>query len=348
MQKQVSDQSSFPAVLSRVADVRVPLDGESGDVAIAVWVVPPLNVSELLPTMWILCFPGATYRGLAYYDRQVPGYTDWTWSMARFLAQQGIGSVILDNVGTGESRVALPGERITCQFVADVYRQVVAQVRERLLTGTLFPGSGPASRLWLAGVGHSLGGFLLVQTQSQCEACFDGLAVLGWGYHPANSLPDTGVEPEALIHGWVQRAQNGYVLDVRSLLRPFLYSSEVPEVLIRADEDDATVVPLGLLMDVMQPGGRSEQSQSPAGRIHCPVYLGYGETDVVPNPRIEPAAFSAAVSITLFIQEGAAHCTNFAEGRFTLWHDLAGWCRLRAVQRKGRGAIPFATASGQH
>jgi len=347
MQKhEGSDSASFSSPY-RVDDVIVSLDGESDAIGVAAWVVPPLVESELLPAMWLLCFPGSTYRGLAYFDRQVPGSVDWAWSMVRFFAEQGIGSVIMDNVGTGESHMALSGERITRQFVACVYRQVVAQVRERLCTGTLLPERGPVppSRLWLCGVGHSMGGYLLVQTQGTQDqgACFDGVAILGWGCHPANPLPDTGVEPEALQQGWVQRAQNGYVHDLRALLRPLLYSPDVPEDLIRADETDGTVVPLGLLIDLIQPGVSSE----PAARIRCPVYLGYGAADVVPNPRMEPAAYSAAASITLFIQESAAHCANFAGSRFTLWHDLAGWCRLRAVQRKGRGAIPFASASGQ-
>lgn len=343
--QQVFDPASFPPDLSRVADVMVPLNGEDGAIRIAVWAAPPLYPSEVLPPMWLLCFPGATYRGLAYYDRQVAGATQWTWSMVRFLAQQGIGSLIVDTIGTGESCGVLSGEQITRQVAVNAYDHLVKELRDRLTSGTLVEGLAAvdSQRLWLAGVGHSLGGFLLVQTQSQWES-FDALAVLGWGYHPANPLPDTGVESEALVHGWMQRAHNGFVSDLRLLLHPFLYSPDVPEELREADEADATVMPLGLLMSVMQQEGWREQ----ASRISCPVYLGFAQTDVVNNPRIEPAAYSAATSITLFIQEGAAHCANFAQSRFTLWSDLAGWCRLRAVQDKGSGAFPFVITSSRN
>src|ERR1700736_4615387 len=98
--------------------VSVPLgQGTPGamqlDATIAAWVFAPDSFPEgRAVSIWYLGIPGATYRGLAYYDRQVEGYVPGEFSMARFLARNGVGLVVIDTLGTGASEVDVNGELI--------------------------------------------------------------------------------------------------------------------------------------------------------------------------------------------------------------------------------------------
>jgi hypothetical protein len=82
--------------------------------SIAAWIFVPQMVAEKGDiSFWYLGIPGATYRGLSYFDRQVEGYAADTFSIARFLARHGIGLVVIDTLGTGESGIEASGELIT-------------------------------------------------------------------------------------------------------------------------------------------------------------------------------------------------------------------------------------------
>ncbi len=316
-----------------------------GSYQIAAWVFAPQNVSELLPSMWVLCIPGGTYRGLAYFDRQVPGCASFAYSMARWLASQGIGLVVIDNLGTGASRIDVSGSLFTRQVYATTYRQLVAQLRELLTAGKLLPRQQPIApeRLWLCGLGHSMGGLLVTQTQGEYD-CFDAVALLGWASR--EDVVPFGVEAQLFLSQLEQfllHEQDGWLTFDRRFMRPLFYSLHVPSTLIEVDEDDATFIPSRLLRDLIQPGVVAPQ----AAQICRPVYLAFAEKmDVTLDPRAEAEAYASATSITLFIQPGAHHCANFEQGRFDLWNDLAAWMRAKAVQAKGRGQVPYALTMG--
>lgn len=300
----------------------VPLEG-SGEARIAAWVFAPPYVSEVFPSPWVLAIPGGSYRGLAYYDRQIPGYVETAFSMARYLALEGIGVVVVDNPGTGASHAPVEGNAITRYVCAEVYRQLAAQMRERLTDGTLLPNMPPvsASNLWLAGMGHSMGGYLLTQVQGQ-YAPFEAAILLGWTNIARGDLLNIPATDMQTLFS----TQDGMVY-FRSIMRPFFYSSCVPQALIDIDEADATVIPAGLV-DVVHTGIVADM----AAQIRTPVYLGFGEVDMSSAPCAEPAAYPLASSISLFVLPEASHCANFSVNRFTLWEDIAVWCQLRAMQ----------------
>lgn len=68
--------------------LNVPLAGmgEYSIVKMAAWVfAPPFalpDVSAEPPSPWVLAIPGSSYRGLAHYERLIPGSTDTAFSMA--------------------------------------------------------------------------------------------------------------------------------------------------------------------------------------------------------------------------------------------------------------------------
>jgi pimeloyl-ACP methyl ester carboxylesterase len=314
--------------------VAIPLPVPLCEAHIAVWVFPPHNVSELLPSMWLVCFPGSTYTGLGYFDRQVPGFAPFAYSMARSLTWQGIGCIVVDHLGTGASRLEVDGEMLTRKLLVDAYRHLIELLRHRLICGTLVAGVAGITeeRLWLCGVGHSLGGLLLTQLQGE-HASLDALAVLGYAHlHETVELAGVDLDAGLALSYEVAASHQGYLTPdaVRHSLEEFFYAPDVPQALKEADAADATVFPMGLV-DTMLPGIVAEQ----VSRITCPVFLSYGEAcDFTMTPRRECEAYPKASSITLLLVSGGAHCTNFAAGRVTLWQHLAMWCRAQAVQTR--------------
>jgi hypothetical protein len=308
-----------------------------GQAHIAAWAFAPHHQSDLLPALWLFCLPGGTYRGLAYYDRQVPGFAPYAYSMARHLAGQGIGSVVIDNLGTGESHCAVPGEHLTAELLASVSQQVVQQLRERLVVGTLVSGLAPIQEesLWLAGVGHSMGSFLLTHLQGRFHP-LDAVVQLGMPYQHENvaalmaSFGEEGTFEQMLAQLRQHAGDTELLQKMREMSRPLFYSREVPQALIEADERDATAVPLGLFQDVYT---EWHQTAALATQISTPVYLGFGEVEL-PAPRAEVASYGAALSITLFVLAKAPHCANFAPNRRLLWDDLAAWVRAKAVHTR--------------
>jgi len=318
---------STNAVLSPIA-VTFPVEPEGiGPVAVAAWIFPPTRQAEQRgdPPSWLLCLPGGTYRGLAYFDRQVPGCSPAAFSMARVLAAQGIGSVVIDNLGTGDSPVPdhVSGWHLTRQVYADAYRQLTEQLRERLTTGALCDGLAPVAQPFVVGVGHSMGGMLALQLQASSGVC-DALCLLGWATRTLVPLDElfasVGMSADLLA---TLITPNGYVppAALRASVRSWFFAPSVPTDLIEADEQDATVMPAGMLESVT-PGALSGE----AAQVRCPLFLGFAAgQEVTSSPHEEVAAYPAVRSLTLFVQSQANHCANFAPTRFELWDEIAAW-----------------------
>jgi len=292
---------------------------------LAVWVfLPQGEVSTNLPSLWCLAIPGASYSGLAYFDHSAtPGY-----SMARYLASQGIGVVVIDNLGTGASPLlTTPGRTLTREILAELYSQIVDLLRLRLIQGTLCSDLAPVSRdLWIVGVGHSMGGYILSALQA-LFAPFEATAFLGWTQGPWDEalIETTGHSFKNLSeqHGY-------YSIHDRSFLRPFFYGEPLlcSQALIKADEEAQTAIPAGLFEGLLAQVARDIEHY--AAKITCPVFLSFGACgDIAKNPR-EEGKWYASSDVTWLLQSQAAHCANFASTRVWLWQHLASWMCNRA------------------
>lgn len=308
-----------------------------GSVRIAAWAFPPHYQNDLLPALWVFCIPGGTYRGRAYYDRQAPGYVPFAYSMARHLASNGIGSLVIDNLGTGQSTGALSSEAITAEVLAAAYQQVVAQLKNRLATRNLLDGLAaiPEESLFLAGIGHSMGAFILTHLQGRYPV-FDAAIHLGLPYQPKNvqafyaSFGDEQALQTMIEQFTLHAGDESFARENRVYMRPIFYSKDVPVELIQADEADATTVPVGLFHDVVT---QTEVAAQFAQLITCPVYLGFGQLELS-SPHEEVASFSGSKRVTLFVLDNAAHCANFAPNRYQLWNDVISWLRYRSVHTR--------------
>jgi pimeloyl-ACP methyl ester carboxylesterase len=108
----------------------------------------------------------------------------------------------------------------------------------------------------------------------------------------------------------------------RTPLLPWFHLADAPSGVIAEDvRTTSSVVPSRCAAQSSVPGMVRDE----AGAIGVPIFLGYGEVDVSPDPRREVEAFAASHEITLYLLKGSAHCHNMASTRHLLWDRLAAW-----------------------
>ncbi len=259
----------------------------------------------------LVCLPGGTYNR-DYFDLGVPGY-----SFVEHLQQRGYGLVTFDQLGTGGS--TWPEREIS---LADQATAVASAVRQ-------LPGvtghSGPC-----IGIGHSMGGYVAMLAQ-QIDRTYLALAILGttnqW-VEPLGlpqELIDTAATRagrDALVEQLARAMPEPYVEADRTPLLGWFHLADVPPEVIAQDiRTTSTVVPSRCAAQSSVPG----IIRTEAAEITVPIFLGYGEVDVSPDPRREVEAFAGSDDITLYLLAGSGHCHNMASSRHRLWDRLAGW-----------------------
>jgi hypothetical protein len=277
--------------------------GTFGEVSIASWIFfdpKKVNASTLRV---LFCLPGGGYTK-AYYHMDSAGY-----SFACNMAERGFVVAIVDHLGTGDSTHPQDGRHVTAEAMAHANHQVVEQLRVLLSQG-LIAGIKP-SKLFFAGIGHSMGAMLGIIQQSMYQS-FDSLAVLGWANgQMTRQVSETPLEIDGHGYGWVQRTK----------LFLFLYPYGVPDAIIEQDYTVATGIPLGAFAYVAEPSAM-ERSAAP---IVCPIFIGNGTIDTAADLHAEAGFFPNSSDITLFRQHHAGHLHNFAPTRHVLWDRLAWW-----------------------
>lgn len=259
------------------------------------------------------------------------GYAAEEFSIARFLARHGIGLVVIDTLGTGESAVEVDGGLITRFVTAEANAQVLSQIWERLVMGTLVPhlDAVPGDALFLGGFGHSMGAFQLLQLAALLQdrgTPLDAAIFAGWSHGPAD-YGRLGLDTKNAI--WASMTTtNGYHSIPRRAMRSMFYGQEpsVPVELIEADERDAIAFPKGLLDEGLLPGIVARE----ASTLSCPVLYVAAEHDLSANAQAEGDVFHSTKLFTAYTQPEAAHC-NFEASRGAYWRVLVGWSRMIAA-----------------
>lgn len=143
--------------------------------AIDAWLFPPDSIHRVVPVLF--CQPGGGYDK-SYWHLEVPGFAPEAYSFARFMAKQGCLVVAIDHLGTGQSSRPEAGRLLTAEHLAAANAEVVEQVRQALLDGTLLPDLLPRRQVEMRFfvVGHSMGAFLALYLWHFVDA----MALLGW------------------------------------------------------------------------------------------------------------------------------------------------------------------------
>jgi pimeloyl-ACP methyl ester carboxylesterase len=307
-------------------------------VAGTVFLPPPEMLSEGVTVLYAL--PGGGYsRG--YYDMHFPGHAGY--SQAEHHVARGLVVVAIDHLGVGDSSPEVSGH-VTVHQIAAANDAAVRKISLLLERGDVvpdYPGIRIARRV---GIGQSMGGAVTI-IMSGHHQTYDAAAVLGFsGIHTVLPFPSHEESSDVADRIDEDRRSAGSaptsVAHTASLIPDFMYPffcSDVPLDIVEADtcggyplREHAPVFGSATLpncaVTLMLPGAVATE----AAALRCPVFIGLGDRDTAPDPRLEPSAYSRATDITMFICKQMAHMHNFASTRQDLWDRLVGWCRSLA------------------
>jgi alpha-beta hydrolase superfamily lysophospholipase len=326
----------------KASDVRLALDlPDLGPVEMTARVVAPDEPEPGAPLLF--CVPGMSY-GKEYWDLPLDGY-----SFARVAAAAGHVVVVVDNVGTGASGRPAEADAVTLAAMAGANAALAEEVLARLAAGDLVPELGPLEPGRPIGIGHSLGG-CLVLLQQAASATFAAIAIFGFSNQPlAGIYEDHEREAEltdAERFAWAtehlppklwgrpwEELQPYFELP-RENFGELFYAPGTPAAVIAADTALATTVPRTAAIETTIP----RVSAAAAAAIDVPVLLAYGATDLSPDPDAEPGTYPAAPAVELLRLEGSAHCHNVSTDRELLGGRLLDWARETAAN-DGPGAV---------
>jgi pimeloyl-ACP methyl ester carboxylesterase len=311
------------------SDVRVTVNpAELGEVEMIVRVVAPAAPAEGAPIFF--CVPGMSY-GKEYFDLPIDSY-----SFARAAAEAGCVVVAVDNVGTGESERPADAGAVTLAAMAAANAAVAGRVCERLAAGDLVPGLAPLASSPTIGIGHSLGG-CLVLLQQAAFASFAAIAILGFSNQPLEGIYEEHEREAELtdaerfawatehlppkLWGRPWEELDPYFELPRENFRELFYAPGTAEEVVAADTATATSTPRTAAIETTIP----RVSAAAAAAIDVPVLLAYGATDLSPDPLAEVATYPAAPDITLLRLDRSAHCHNLSPDRHLLTRRMLSW-----------------------
>lgn len=290
---------------------------------LAAWVFPPAGEPARAPLL--VCSHGGTLTKHYWHLDGHAGY-----SFAAHMAERGFAVVAFDQLGTGDSDAPEDLERLTSLAVAQATHALTERVSEAL----------PLEVTRRIGVGHSFGGWMTIRQQGRFRS-FDAVAILGTTLLElqfSRALaerraelapllePLAGLAPEEAetrLYRELGGTPASTVEYSDEVLRIFHWD-DVPGDVIDADSALATQRIGAITCSTMVPGAFAAD----AAAIDVPVFLGFGERDISPDPRAEPAQYRASPDITLQVLSRSAHCHNYASTRAAQWDRLAAWAEL--------------------
>ncbi len=287
------------------------LEALAGSQQIVGWCFPPASTpSSFSRPLWMFLSPGGGEE-CHYFHLEIEGYEAEAYSFASFYANRGIGVVVIDLPGTGESRWPCDGSLLTLDLIAQANHQAVCQMRERLRQGTLVAHILPVEQVVIAGFGR--GGLCVVQ-----QALYKSFDLLGNLGTPCGAFNRSG-NPDTLAN--LFHIENGYAtIQRKAVTSPLVYMEDVPLIVRQTYEHYDTAAPISLLA-VGQPGTLAQYAQ----HVDIPTLLIFGERDIALAPRQEPHFYTSTKDCTLYEQPGAAHHHNLASTRHELWKYIYNW-----------------------
>jgi alpha-beta hydrolase superfamily lysophospholipase len=298
----------------------------------------PIGVEELAiaATLWapaeldehdvsvLVCWPGGSY-GRDYWDIHLPGREGY--SFAEHMTARGFVVIAADPLGVGDSGRPDDGNLCTYEALADSAHGAVQLIRRGLTDGTLSADLPPIAAPRIVGVGHSMGGGLVVLQQARC-ASYDAIGVLGFTHGAkARAVPsgdDAARRATAIEQAkgfWGDQWEARYGIVDKAPHQNWLNGPDAPADIVAADNANAVTWAAEPYIDALHVG----YTATHAARVTTPVMLAFGEFDIAAQPRDEAAYYERSDDITLFVLPGSYHCHNFQDGRARLWDRLGAW-----------------------
>ncbi len=272
----------------------------------------------------LVCWPGGSY-GRVYWDIRLPGRHGY--SFAEHMTSRGFLVVAVDPLGVGDSGRPSDATACTYEALATAAHGAVEVLRARLADGSLAAGLPAIPEPTMIGVGHSMGGGLVVIQQAQWGS-YDGIAVLGYTHGVKARSVDHGDDASMrataveLAKGFFgSQWDEGYGVVDRRPHQSWLNGPDLPAEIIAADNANPVVWPAWPYVDALHVGFTAVH----ALQVSSPVLVAFGEFDISEQPRDEAAFYEKAVDITLFVLRGSYHCHNFQDERAELWDRIGDW-----------------------
>ena len=321
------DRARVARVVCDVSPV-VPL---AGDFSLGGWVCAPVALDPTLPPSVVFCLAGGRCT-TGYFDLEVRGHDGY--NMAEHLAGRGLVVVALDHLGLGASSPLDDICVVTPRVAAAAHDHAVREIAARLRAGTLvdnLPAFAPSA---LVGLGHSMGGMVIVVEQSD-HATFDAIIVLG---HNADGSWDALTDDERLLmdiprdhreQAMVELARvraRGLPPDTaRRAPAGSFFNADVPRAVKGAFGALRTELLYSCALSTMVPGHTDREKAD----ITVPVFLAFGDHDLTDDYEGNAARYTSSHDVTLFVLPDSAHCHNQASTREELWDAVARWITTR-------------------
>lgn len=307
-------------------DVSQHLPFEAGTTELAATVVLAPALLGAHPTL-LVCWPGGSY-GRAYWDLRPASGSGY--SAAEHWARQGYVVVVADHLGVADSDKPADGDALGVEVLAGAAHGFVEELRRRCTAGELHDDLPAVDDIRTVGVGHSLGGSVVI-TQQARHRSYAAVADVGYT-HSAKAMVDETMgrsDEDARAAAITQADQffggtgESYGRPGKSDSRAWLYGPNDEESVVEEDIDVLVVWPRGPYIEALTPG----LTVPIAAELTGPLFLAFSEIDVPEAPRLEPGLYPACSDITLFLVPDAAHCSNFSPNRQLLWNRIAAWER---------------------
>jgi pimeloyl-ACP methyl ester carboxylesterase len=311
-----------------------------------------VDVSAALPgetslevAAWLFAPPeGATPRALLVCSH-VGGFTRHYWhledqpdySFAEYMAHRGYPILAYDRPGAGESGSFSDARGGTTAALAAAAHVLVQKVGASLAEGTLAPELAPMPKLSAIGIGHSFGAWITLRQQARHES-FQAIAILGntaRTVQHSEALAAIREQTRPLIESYgaiapeeierrlahdLPRPFGGAPQRGKDVLRLY-YLDDVPHEVIAADLSHQSRIGGAAGYAALIP----DAFASDAAAIGVPLFLGFAERDVSPDPWAEPQFYRKCRDISLYVLRGSGHMHNAAATRERLWAMIHEW-----------------------
>jgi pimeloyl-ACP methyl ester carboxylesterase len=293
-------ERELPPLTDRVEVSERRLTTSDGLEIATTWFLP--DGVEPVAVAWGLAGGGCTR---AFWDVEVAGEPRDSYSTARHLARRGIAVVAADHVGAGDSSRPEDPALTTAASLADHMSEAVAQARK----------DDRIADLPVVGLGHSFGaGMTLVQQHRSAD--FDALALLGW----------SSIQLAVVHEDGIFRALGSPGRPARVVVTNLGFGAD--QRLVDANMSVKTPLILPALDDTNTAGNLVPASRG----VRVPVYLGFGEHDVLLDVPAEVALYADAPHVTTAVLPGSYHFHNLQPGRERLWGGVVEFVRAHAAR----------------
>ena len=287
----------------------------------------PDELDPAAPPAVVWCLPGGRCT-IDYFDLRVEGLDGY--SMVRELTHRGVLVVSLDHLGLGASSRLDDLCVVTPRVAAATHDHAVRVLTTRLRQGDLVDDLPPIAPAQLIGLGHSMGGMVVVVEQTRHDT-FDAIVVLGHGADGTwaaltdderllMDLPDEERE-RAMVELARVRARGLPPDTARRAPAGSFFEPDVPRAVKRAFGAQRTELLLSCALSTMVPG----VTPTPRRRASsCPCSWRSATTAPPTTSRATPPG-TASKDVTLFVLPGSAHCHNQAGMCALLWSRIVAW-----------------------